>query len=60
MPINAPNGAVLWLMEFDNNQKSVVQNVRKRVLIEGKNTRQKKVIHEEIFFETPKVVIVVK
>ena len=59
-PIDIPNDPILWLIEFDNDQKSAVHNVRRRTLIEEKKIGQKKVVHEDIFFETLKVVTVGK
>ena len=60
MPIDISKGTILWLIKLDNDQKSIVRNVRKRALIEAKNKEQKKVVHKEIFFETLEAVIVVK
>ena len=60
MPIDISKGTILWLIKLDNDQKSIVCNVRKRALIEAKNKEQKKVVHKEIFFETLEAVIIVK
>lgn len=41
-------------------KKSVVHNVERRILVKEKNIGQNKIVHEDIFFETLKIVTVVK
>ena len=47
IPMDISNYVILWLIELDNDQKSIVCSVRREVLVEGKNTGEKKVVHEK-------------
>ena len=58
-PIDKPNDAILWSIEFDNDQKPVVHSVKRRDLVKEKTRDKRRFVHEKFFFEILKTVIVV-